>query len=96
MTVVDLPEPCRVATGRFRQKGEADLLHMSELNAEIAFVDMSAHTRSGLHQSSKLAEVNTMVVVTLRPHSYCVLHIWLLREFVVRTDLNHFLDQCSQ
>jgi hypothetical protein len=48
MTVAGLPGPCRGATGRFRQKGDADLLQMGELNAGIAVVGVGVHTRSVL------------------------------------------------
>jgi hypothetical protein len=64
MTVAGLPEPCRGATGRFRQKGDADLLQMSKFNAETTFVGVGVHTRSGLHIPKKLAGVNTTIIAT--------------------------------
>ena len=47
MTVADLPEVCREAVGRLRQKGDADLLFQS-----VCFVDFGSssdiRTRIGL------------------------------------------------
>jgi hypothetical protein len=37
-----------------------------------------------------------MVTAVLRPHSDCPLHAQLLQGYVVRTDLDHFLDHCGQ
>jgi hypothetical protein len=96
MTVAGLPGPCRDAAGRFRQKGDADLLQTGKFSPDIAFAVLGVHTRSGLHISNELAGVHNLVIAILRPHLHCGPHSWLLRGVVVRTDLNHFLSQHGQ
>ena len=50
MTVAVLPELCRGATGRLRQKGEADLLQIGKLDEESMPAAIGVHTRFGLHK----------------------------------------------
>jgi hypothetical protein len=70
MTVAGLPGPCRGAAGRFRQKGEADLLQTDKLGADIAFTGVGVHTRSGLYIFESLAGGHSMFIATLSPHPH--------------------------